>query len=204
MTARRTGQAQQRNYRKHDQAAGQEVRAEKKAMQLALWHGLGEIYRSRLKITARPPRRSRCAQRSSSPTTWARTRSWPSCTMVQGPECYDKAIARVPACSCGARIRSWSTSLQDAAPPLRRAAAVRSGLVRVLDAGLPQAGRRRRDAVLRAVPAKGLARPSPVSPRRSGAATCSTPTRIATSAPSSPPCSRRWRCSSRASTSSST
>ena len=49
MTAKKDWKNQERNYRKMIKRIGQEPPPEKKPTQVALWHALGEIYRSRLK-----------------------------------------------------------------------------------------------------------------------------------------------------------
>src|SRR3970040_1327102 len=49
MTAKKDWKNQERNYRKMIKRMGAEVAPERKQTQIALWHALGEIYRSRLK-----------------------------------------------------------------------------------------------------------------------------------------------------------
>ena len=49
MTAKKDWRNQERNYRKMIKRLGNEPPPDKKPTQIALWHALGEIYRSRLK-----------------------------------------------------------------------------------------------------------------------------------------------------------
>src|SRR5205823_8933551 len=49
MTAKKDWKNQERNYRRMIKRIGQDPPPERKGTVIALWHGLGEIYRSRLK-----------------------------------------------------------------------------------------------------------------------------------------------------------
>ena len=92
MTAKKDWTNQQRNYRKMIKRLGQEVEgAEKKAMQLALWHGLGEIYRSRLKMYREAAEAFEVCVRLE-PDNLGRHQILAELYQVQGPECYEKAI----------------------------------------------------------------------------------------------------------------
>jgi tetratricopeptide (TPR) repeat protein len=91
MTAKKDWTNQQRNYRKMIKRLGQEVEGEKKAMQLALWHGLGEIYRSRLKMYREAAEAFEVCVRLE-PDNLGRHQILAELYQVQGPECYDKAI----------------------------------------------------------------------------------------------------------------
>jgi tetratricopeptide (TPR) repeat protein len=92
MTAKKDWTNQQRNYRKMLKRLGQEVEApEKKAMQLALWHGLGEIYRSRLKMYREAAEAFEVCVRLE-PGNVGRHQILAELYEVQGPECYEKAI----------------------------------------------------------------------------------------------------------------
>ena len=92
MTAKKDWTNQQRNYRKMIKRLGQEVEgSEKKAMQLALWHGLGEIYRSRLKMYREAAEAFEVCVRLE-PDNVGRHQILAELYQVQGPECYDKAI----------------------------------------------------------------------------------------------------------------
>jgi tetratricopeptide (TPR) repeat protein len=91
MTAKKDWTNQQRNYRKMIKRLGQEVTPEKKATQLALWHGLGEIYRSRLKQYREAAEAFEVCVRLEGENT-SRHQILAELYQVQGPECYDKAI----------------------------------------------------------------------------------------------------------------
>jgi tetratricopeptide (TPR) repeat protein len=92
MTAKKDWVNQQRNYRKMLKRLGQDVGApEKKATQLALWHGLGEIYRSRLKMYREAAEAFEVCVRLE-PDNVSRQQILAELYQVQGPECYDKAI----------------------------------------------------------------------------------------------------------------
>jgi len=92
MTAKKDWTNQQRNYRKMIKRLGQEVEgAEKKAMQLALWHGLGEIYRSRLKMYREAAEAFEVCVHLE-PDNLGRHQILAELYQVQGPECYEKAI----------------------------------------------------------------------------------------------------------------
>ncbi len=91
MTAKKDWTNQQRNYRKMIKRLGQEVPADKKPMQLALWHGLGEIYRSRLKMYREAAEAFEVCVRLE-PDNLSRHQILAELYQVQGPESYDKAI----------------------------------------------------------------------------------------------------------------
>ena len=91
MTAKKDWTNQQRNYRKMIKRLGQEVAPEKKATQLALWQGLGEIYRSRLKMYREAAEAFEVCVRLE-PENLGRHQILAELYQVQGPECYDKAI----------------------------------------------------------------------------------------------------------------
>ena len=92
MTAKKDWTNQQRNYRKMLKRLGQDASApEKKATQLALWHGLGEIYRSRLKQYREAAEAFEVCVRLE-PDNLSRHQILAELYQVQGPECYDKSI----------------------------------------------------------------------------------------------------------------
>lgn len=91
MTAKKDWTNQQRNYRKMIKRLGQDVPPEKKATQLALWHGLGEIYRSRLKMYREAAEAFEVCVRLE-PENLGRHQILAELYQVQGPESYDKAI----------------------------------------------------------------------------------------------------------------
>jgi tetratricopeptide (TPR) repeat protein len=92
MTAKKDWTNQQRNYRKMIKRLGQDVSTpEKKATQLALWQGLGEIYRSRLKMYREAAEAFEVCVHLE-PDNVPRHQILAELFQVQGPECYDKAI----------------------------------------------------------------------------------------------------------------
>jgi tetratricopeptide (TPR) repeat protein len=92
MTAKKDWTNQQRNYRKMIKRLGQDVSTpEKKATQLALWHGLGEIYRSRLKMYREAAEAFEVCVHLETDNV-SRHQILAELYQVQGPECYDKAI----------------------------------------------------------------------------------------------------------------
>jgi tetratricopeptide (TPR) repeat protein len=91
MTAKKDWTNQQRNYRKMIKRLGQDVQPEHKPTQLALWHGLGEIYRSRLKMYREAAEAFEVCVRLE-PDNQSRHQILAELYQVQGPECYDKAI----------------------------------------------------------------------------------------------------------------
>ena len=183
MTAKKDWRNQERNYRKMIKRLGQEAPPEKKPTQIALWHALGEIYRSRLKdYKSATAAFEVCVQPGSGRDARA-TRSWPSCTSCRAP---------TPTTRRSRSTATWSSRRRTSAQmavhmkTLRRLlhgdAAVRPRLVRDLGAGLPAQGRSRGAAVLRAVPAQGLRARARAAHRGAvAAATSITPTRTATS-----------------------
>jgi tetratricopeptide (TPR) repeat protein len=92
MTAKKDWTNQQRNYRKMIKRLGQDVSTpERKATQLALWQGLGEIYRSRLKMYREAAEAFEVCVHLE-PDNVPRHQILAELFQVQGPECYDKAI----------------------------------------------------------------------------------------------------------------
>jgi tetratricopeptide (TPR) repeat protein len=91
MTAKKDWTNQQRSYRKMIKRLGQDVPTEKKATQLALWHGLGEIYRSRLKQFREASEAFEVCV-GLEPENRQRRQILAELYQVQGPECYEKAI----------------------------------------------------------------------------------------------------------------
>jgi len=92
MTAKKDWTNQQRNYRKMIKRLGQDVSTpDKKATQLALWQGLGEIYRSRLKMYREAAEAFEVCVHLE-PDNVPRHQILAELFQVQGPECYDKAI----------------------------------------------------------------------------------------------------------------
>ena len=156
MTAKKDWKNQERNFRRMIKRLGQEPPAERKATQVALWHGLGEIYRSRLKdFKSATAAFEVCVQLD--PDATPRHQILAELYQLSGPESYDKAMQRVPPPHQGdAGLRPDGRLHEDAARPLHGDAAVRSRLVRRRGDGLPAQGRRRGAAVLRAVQAEGL------------------------------------------------
>ncbi len=91
MTAKKDWTNQQRAYRRMIKRLGVEVAPEKKQTQIALWHALGEIYRSRLKdYRAAAEAFEVCA--SLEPDNMPRHQILAELYQMQGPESFDKAV----------------------------------------------------------------------------------------------------------------
>ena len=182
MTAKKDWKNQERNYRKMIKRIGQEPPAEKrKPTVIALWHALGEIYRSRLKdFKAATAAFEVCVQLD--PDATARHQILAELYQLAGPGVVREGGQGVPAADQGdAGLRADGRLPQDAAPLFTemrqydRAWCVGGG------AGLPAQGRPRGAAVLRAVQAQDV-RPRQGAPHRGAVAEASTtPTRTATS-----------------------
>ena len=91
MTAKKDWRNQERNYRKMIKRLGQEAPPEKKSTQIALWHALGEIYRSRLKdFKSATAAFEVCV--TLDPDAVARHQILAELYQVSGPDTYDKAV----------------------------------------------------------------------------------------------------------------
>ncbi len=91
MTAKKDWKNQERNYRRMIKRIGQDPSPERKPTQIALWHGLGEIYRSRLKdFKAATAAFEVCVQLD--PDAMARHQILAELYQLSGPESYDKAV----------------------------------------------------------------------------------------------------------------
>jgi tetratricopeptide (TPR) repeat protein len=91
MTAKKDWKNQERSFRKMIKRLGQEPSGERKATQVALWHGLGEIYRSRLKdFKSATAAFEVCVQLD--PDATPRHQILAELYQLSGPESYDKAI----------------------------------------------------------------------------------------------------------------
>jgi tetratricopeptide (TPR) repeat protein len=91
MTAKKDWTNQQRAYRRMIKRLGAEVPSEKRSTQIALWHALGEIYRSRLKeYRAAAEAFEVCAKLE--PDNLPRHQILAELYQMQGPEAYDKAV----------------------------------------------------------------------------------------------------------------
>jgi hypothetical protein len=91
MTAKKDWTNQQRAYRRMIKRLGAEVPPEKRSTQIALWHALGEIYRSRLKdFRAAAEAFEVCAKLE--PDNMPRHQILAELYQMQGPEAYDKAV----------------------------------------------------------------------------------------------------------------
>jgi golgin subfamily B member 1 len=91
MTAKKDWKNQERNYRKMIKRLGQEPTPERKPTLVALWHGLGEIYRSRLKdFKSATAAFEVCV--GLDPDGVARHQILAELYQLSGPESYDKAI----------------------------------------------------------------------------------------------------------------
>ena len=144
-----------------DQAArDQDPTPDKKQTVVALWHALGEIYRSRLKdYKSAIAAFEVCLQMD--PDATARHQILAELYQLSGPETYEQAIkAYRQLIKTTHRLRPDGGAPQDAAPAADGAAPVRQGVVRGGRGVVPAQGRRRGAAVLRAVQAQGVhARP---------------------------------------------
>ena len=91
MTAKKDWKNQERNFRRMIKRIGQEPTAERKRTQVALWHGLGEIYRSRLKdFKSATAAFEVCVQLD--PDATPRHQILAELYQLSGPESYDKAM----------------------------------------------------------------------------------------------------------------
>src|SRR6185369_11407474 len=91
MTAKKDWKNQERNYRKMIKRLGQDPEPGKKQTVVALWHALGEIYRSRLKdFKAATAAFEVCV--SLDPDAVARHQILAELYQLSGPEAYDKAV----------------------------------------------------------------------------------------------------------------
>ena len=91
MTAKKDWRNQERNYRKMIKRLGQEAPPDKKPTQIALWHALGEIYRSRLKdYKSATAAFEVCV--TLDPDAVARHQILAELYQVSGPDTYDKAV----------------------------------------------------------------------------------------------------------------
>ena len=141
-----------------DQAARPEPAPDKKQTVVALWHALGEIYRSRLKdYKAAIAAFEVCVQMD--PDATARHQILAELYQLSGPETYEQAIkAYRQLIKATTGLRSDGGYLKTLRKLLHGAAPVRQGLVRGGRGVVPAQGRRRGDAVLRAVQAQGASR----------------------------------------------
>ncbi len=91
MTAKKDWRNQERNYRKMIKRLGQEAPPDKKPTQIALWHALGEIYRSRLKdFKSATAAFEVCV--TLDPDAVARHQILAELYQVSGADTYDKAV----------------------------------------------------------------------------------------------------------------
>ncbi len=91
LTAKKDWQNQQRNYRRMIKRMGPTPAPEKKGTQIALWHALGEIYRSRLKnFAAAAEAFEVCVNLE--PDNFQRHQILAELHQLAGPESYEKAI----------------------------------------------------------------------------------------------------------------
>ncbi len=91
MTAKKDWKNQERNYRKMIKRLGADPPPDKKATVIALWHALGEIYRSRLKdYKAAIAAFEVCVQMD--PEATARHQILAELYQLSGPETYEQAI----------------------------------------------------------------------------------------------------------------
>jgi len=91
MTAKKDWRNQERNYRRMIKRIGQEAPPEKKQTQIALWHALGEIYRSRLKdFKSATAAFEVCV--GLDPDSVARHKILAELYQLSGPEAADKAV----------------------------------------------------------------------------------------------------------------
>jgi tetratricopeptide (TPR) repeat protein len=94
LTSKKDWKNQERNYRRMIKRLGAEVPPEKKQTQIALWHALGEIYRSRLKdFRAAAQAFEVCV--SLEPDVPSRRVILAELYQLLGPESFDKAIAEL-------------------------------------------------------------------------------------------------------------
>jgi len=91
MTAKKDWRNQERSYRRMIKRMGAEPPPEKKPTQIALWHALGEIYRSRLKDYKAATAAFEVAV-SLDPDAVSRHQILSELYQLSGPESYDKAV----------------------------------------------------------------------------------------------------------------
>ncbi len=91
MTAKKDWKNQERNFRKMIKRFGQEPSPERKPTVVALWHGLGEIYRSRLKDYKSATAAFEVAVQLD-PDGVARHQILAELYQLSGPDSYDKAV----------------------------------------------------------------------------------------------------------------
>ncbi len=112
MTAKKDWKNQERNYRRMIKRLGAEVPPEKKQTQVALWHALGEIYRSRLKdLKAAAQAFEVCA--GLDPDALGRRQILAELYQMMGASEYDKAIREYR------HILKRATDLAQTGPQLR-------------------------------------------------------------------------------------
>jgi golgin subfamily B member 1 len=92
VTAARDWKTQERTFRRQIKRMGTDVPPEKRNVMLALWHGLGEIYRTRLKEYA-PAIAAFEVAADLDPESTERRRILAELYRLNGPETYGKAIA---------------------------------------------------------------------------------------------------------------
>jgi tetratricopeptide (TPR) repeat protein len=92
MTAKKDWKNQERNFRKMIKRFGSEPTPERKPTVVALWHGLGEIYRSRLKDFKSATAAFEVAVQLD-PDGVARHQILAELYQLSGPDSYDKAVA---------------------------------------------------------------------------------------------------------------
>jgi tetratricopeptide (TPR) repeat protein len=91
LTAKKDWKNQERAYRRMIKRLGQEVPPERRQIQIALWHGLGEIYRSRLK-DLRAAAQAFEVSVSLEPDSLERRNILAELYRAQGPEMYERAV----------------------------------------------------------------------------------------------------------------
>lgn len=91
MTAKKDWKNQERNFRKMIKRFGQDPSAERKPTVVALWHGLGEIYRSRLKDYKSATAAFEVAVQLD-PERYERHQILAELYQLSGPDSYDKAV----------------------------------------------------------------------------------------------------------------
>ena len=130
MTAKKDWKNQERNYRKMIKRLGTEPAPDKKQTVVALWHALGEIYRSRLKdYKSAIAAFEVCVQLD--PDATARHQILAELYQLSGPRRYEQGDQGVPPADQGdARDFGQMAATQDAAQAVHGAAPVRQGLVR--------------------------------------------------------------------------
>ena len=96
LTAKKDWKNQERAYRRMIKRMGQEVPADKRQTQVALWHALGEIYRSRLKDFRAAAQAFEVAV-SLEPESLPRRQILAELHQALGPEGYERAITELRA-----------------------------------------------------------------------------------------------------------